>query len=330
MSTRWLLVGLLVLLISSTGFALLDVVNVVSQEGTGFVQSAPLTADSLVPVGDELLVELRVPSDIPTSGTFLVDVYVISNKKSIGDFKITLVPSNKNIVRFTGEKKFIDGKKAGNWLYYDISSSSFDPTDGSVTLEKKITLSPKLAYVDPMEPDVLTYLSSLTVEVMSPGSFQLNLDKTRSEADYYTGVGDGTSAQFAKHTLKQTSTRIVRNTLCIKNADACSGKCGKLDNGCGNIVTCSGCATGKVCSTSNVCVDALGLALPNSDDKALCEAVIKVPATDVGARDALKGVSNALQSKDLNGNALTCETSLCKYFKLDVITEVLTAWFSSQ
>ncbi|MBI2125628.1 hypothetical protein HYU08_03675 [Candidatus Woesearchaeota archaeon] len=139
---------------------------------------------------------------------------------------------------------------------------------------------------------------------------------------------DNPASNLKSYTLKQGNTRIIRNTQCIPNPDACSGKCGKANDGCGKVVNCPSCGTGKTCS-NNVCVEVgtPGLVL-NAEDKALCEAVI---ATDADARDALEGVSNALQGKNLEGQALDgCPGEECKYFKINTILNALTTWFAEQ
>ncbi len=125
---------------------------------------------------------------------------------------------------------------------------------------------------------------------------------------------------------------MVRKDLCVLIPDACSNKCGNVDNGCGKILSCGNtCASGQVCSTNNVCVDALNLALPNPSDQELCEAVIKVSIKDAGARDVLKGTSNALRGNNIDDKPLEgCPGAGCKYYILNVINNVLTTWFGNQ
>ena len=168
------------------------------------------------------------------------------------------------------------------------------------------------------------------------GTFYCTSAASTCSKAYLNQIGtedlDNPASNLKSYTLKQGNTRVIRNSHCIPKTDvaACSGTCGKANDGCGKVVTCPSCGPGKTCS-NNGCVEVgtPGLVL-NAEDKALCEAVITIPATDVDARDALEGVSNALQGKNLEAQDLECTGDDCKYFKMNVLINALTTWFSKQ
>ncbi len=265
MFKKIVLVGLLVMLLSSVVYAF-ELLNEKTDE------DIELTSN----IDNYLWVWLEVPENLPSPGqNFLVDVYISTSRDKLGDFTIKLVQDNKKALfsnSITPPKVMApQGVRAlYNALTSDINPSNkliISPgTDGSVVIIGEVGGDDNLN----LRRHFRYFLGSLTATVQTQGKFDLLLDKQNSKAVY-------TDNGLMQYLPKQGNTRVIRNTLCIPIPNPCSGKCGKVDNGCGKIVSCSGsCAQGSVC-VANKCETVVSL-LPSSD-KELCEAVLKVPET---------------------------------------------------
>ncbi len=240
---------------------------------------------------NEFWVWLEVPEQLPPppEKTFLVDLYISTFGGYLGDFTIKLVPDSKKI-RFTNA---LLNPPFPPYLYSDTLTSSYDTIDNSATISVKNVDS--LLSVGGRK----LFLRRLWMEVIEPGYFKISLDKDASVA--FKDISKSTT-----YVLKQGNTRVVRNTLCVPKSTPCSNNCGNVDNGCGKIVSCSNtCASGQVCSTNNVCVDALGSVLPNapSYDKTLLEKITTALGYS-GKEGKFAGIVNAIVNwfKDTSNN----------------------------
>ncbi|MDO8510900.1 MAG: hypothetical protein Q7S55_01920 [Nanoarchaeota archaeon] len=315
MSKKIVVLGILLLLFSSMVSALeyIPPIAVITQTMDNELNQA---------IGD-LWVWLEVPENLPVPGqTFWVDLYVTPSNpsSSVRSLKLKLKPSN-NKVKFTGGvSNLLD---ANGW-----SQIYANPTDGSLLLN----------HPDPISGNVLPSekklrLGRVEMLVSSQGSFGISLVKAESEAWYWFNTPDSN----VMYILKQGNTRVLRNSHCVPNPAVClnginiPGKCGAVDNGCGKMVTCSACASDKIC-VSNACVAPV-TQLPAASQPA-CLAVINTPqASD---KVLLQAIGETLQywgkpcatNMDCNAGAgYSCagSPSTCSATELSILSPIFTA-----
>ncbi len=274
----------------------------------------PVTLDDESKVSAiDLWVWLEVPENVPAASgqMFWVDLYITPFQSSIvKTFTLKLKPSN-NKVKFTGGvEKVPELPDASGW-----SQIYANPNDGSLLLSRSIPISWNFLGQKKVR------LARLEMVVNSQGNFGISLVKAESEAWYDS---------LSKYILKQGNTRVIRNSHCVPNPNPCSAvpsaKCGAVDNGCGKIVTCSACASDKIC-VSNACVSAVSQ-LPAGSQQA-CQAVINTP--EPSDKVLLQKIGEILRDwgKDCTINACqagySCSSNTCSATELSILSPIFTA-----
>ena len=307
-----LIAVLLLLFSSSVVYAPIDI----ELPAQNVVPISPADDESQQLISD-LWVWLEVPEALPAPGNkFLVDLYITPFgsyfKKT---FKLKFKPSN-NRVEFTGYvENLVDGIDQWTQVYADSN-------DGSISLTR--------SYQELTSTNLFKKrkIGSLEMEVnnVSSGNFQINLVKAESEA---------WSNDNGQYTLKQANTRIIKNSFCIPNLNACSGKCGVVNDGCGKLLTCSGCAADKICVNS-ACVTAVSQ-LPAASQPA-CQAVMNTTAAS--DKVLLQTIGETLQGwgKSCTVNAdckagYSCKNNACTATELSILSPIFTAikgWLNSK
>ncbi len=325
MFKKVMLVVLSLVLLSSMGYAL-DYIDV-----SKTIISTPIITqqvNQVLPVVtplqlqySDLLVEVvaNIPENLKVNDLFWVDIYVTSGGQTvILDSKIKLTSSDANVASFTGKGE------NGNLFVYNPGGVKFDGGVYSAVGSEDI------------KPGVRYKLGRLEMQAKAKGAFNINVDKSLNAAlnednSYATyAPEEGIAPQKYYHlVLNPTTITKVASSVCVPLTIVCPEQiCGLLPDGCGGVITCDCTA----CAAKHTCIlPALYLfpgLLPGAGDKQLCEAAINAQSAD---RDALKGISNAFQSKTLDGQPLKeCSGPACKFLKLNLIMTALTSWFSQQ
>lgn len=313
MSKKIVVLGILLLLF-------LSMISAVVALDDMFIIIPIVTDDESNQAIGDFWVWLEVPENIPAAAgqTFWVDLYVTPSNpsSSIKSLKLKLKPSN-NKVKFTGG--IANHLDANGW-----SQIYANPTDGSLLLNHPTAISGNV-----LLSEKKPRLARLEMLVSSQGSFGISLVKAESEAWYWFNTPDSS----VMYVLKQGNTRVLRNSHCIPNPSPClnginlPGKCGAVDNGCGKMVTCSACASDKIC-VSNACVSAVSQ-LPAASQPA-CQAVINAPqASD---KVLLQSIGETLQDwgKSCTTNAdckagYSCMGNTCSATELSILSPIFTA-----
>lgn len=322
MSTRLVLVGIVLLLCSSVGYATSHdtPITVIETTTNTNVQISGSSSQQVVSQVDpaNLLVDIEIlePSGgfkaQSTTQKFWVNIYVTpATYKSLGSTTIKLTSTDPAVAAFTGSGQ--NGEIFSKTPSYSNGAFSVTIPENGLTGNEFETVMPEGKY----------FLGKLQMEVKKDGNFNVNLASGSSAVGtsqpYVATFGySGKLSNYVTYKVAQKSSKIIEaSPACVpKTAAQCpTTNCGTINDACGGKVVCTNnCVSGQVC-VNNACVNALDKVLPNPS---------------VQEKDVLVAVANAFQGKDKNGNALAqCPGTFCTLTKLNVIVNAIKAWLAS-